>query len=591
VSSPAFLGIERSIAGKRWIARLTDERAALAIAATHELADPLARVLAARGVALEHVPSFLAPSLRESLPDPSTFKDMDEAAERLACAIRGGELVAIFGDYDVDGATSAALLHRYIAAVGGRCRVYVPDRLAEGYGPNAKALRALAAEGAKVVVTVDCGITAFEALTEGRSAGLDIVVCDHHAAEPRLPPALVVNPNRVDERGAHRQLAAVGVAFLLAVALNRSLRRAGHFASDRKEPDLIGLLDLVALGTVADVVPLTGLNRIFVAQGLRVMARRGNAGLRALADVARLAEAPNAFHLGFLLGPRVNAGGRVGKSDLGARLLATDDPDEAMGLAIQLERYNAERRAIEAEVEAAALRGFDDNAPGAVAVAVGKGWHPGVIGIVASRLKERFDRPALVVAVDKEGTGKGSARSVRGVDFGATVIAARQAGLLVNGGGHPMAAGLTVEERNIPALAAFLEERIAPALALREAVPTLALDGAVSAKGASVELIEALDQAGPYGSGHPEPRFALPSVRVVRADVVGEKHTRVVLASDDGGRIKGIAFRAEENALGPALRGAGARRLHVAGALTLNSFRGEIDAQIRIEDAAFLDET
>jgi single-stranded-DNA-specific exonuclease len=590
VTRPAFLGIERSIAGRRWIARLEDERAAQAIAATHGLVEPLARVLAARAVALDDVPGFLSPSLRNSLPDPSTFKDMDEAAERLALAIREGELVAIFGDYDVDGATSAALLRRYVETVGGRCRVYVPDRLTEGYGPNAPALRALAAEGAKVVVTVDCGITAFEALAAGRGVGLDIVVCDHHAAEPRLPPALVVNPNRLDESGAHRQLAAVGVAFLLAVALNRALRRAGHFGPQRAEPDLMELLDLVALGTVADVVPLTGLNRVFVAQGLRVMARRANAGLRALADVARLAEAPTTFHLGFLLGPRVNAGGRVGKSDLGARLLATDDPDEAAGLAVQLDRYNAERRAIEADVEAAALMAFDRAPPGAVAVAVGKGWHPGVIGIVASRLKERFDRPALVIAVDDQGIGKGSGRSVRGIDLGATVIAARQAGLLINGGGHPMAAGLTIEERNIPALAAFLEERLAPALASREAVPVLALDGAVAAKGATLELIEALDRAGPFGSGHPEPRFALPSLRIVRADVVGEKHTRVILAGDDGGRIKGIAFRAEDGALGPALRQAGGRRLHVAGTLALNRFRGEVEPQIRIDDAAFLDE-
>lgn len=590
MSGKAFLGVERSVAGKRWVARLVDDRDALAIASAHDLPEPLARVLAARGVALDEVPRFLTPSLRDNLPDPSTFKDMDAAAERVASAVRRREKIAIFGDYDVDGATSAALLSRFLNAVGGDCIVYVPDRMTEGYGPNAPALRRLATDGTRLVITVDCGITAFEALEQGRKAGLDLIVCDHHAAEPRLPPALVVNPNRLDETGSFRQLAAVGVAFLLAVAVNRTLRLAGHYGASRSEPDLMALLDLVALGTVADVVPLTGLNRVLVAQGLRIMAKRGNVGLRALADVARLNEAPTPFHLGYLLGPRVNAGGRVGKSDLGARLLSTDDAAEASSLAAVLDRYNDERRAIEADVEAAALARLQAVPPGPVVIAVGQDWHPGVIGIVASRLKDRFDRPSLVIAVDRQGVGKGSGRSVKGIDLGAAVIAARQAGLLINGGGHPMAAGLTVEASKVGALGAFLIERLGPLVEARDPVPVLALDGAIATKGATLDLVEALERAGPYGSGHVEPRFALTGVRIVRADVVGEKHARVVASGEDGGRLKAIAFRALENKLGPALLQSGARRLHLAGVLRANHFRGDVDVQLSIEDAAFADE-
>lgn len=591
MNRPAFLGVERSVGGKRWIARLADDREALAIASAHDLPEPLARVLAGRGIGLDEVPAFLAPSLRDTLPDPSTFKDMDAAADRLARAIKSGETVAIFGDYDVDGATSAALLSRYLTAVGAAPVIYVPDRLAEGYGPNAKALRKLAKDGAKVVVTVDCGITAFDALTAASEAGLDVVVCDHHAAEPRLPPGLIVNPNRVDETGKYGQLAAVGVAFLLAIAVNRALRQAGHFGASASEPDLMALLDLVALGTVADVVPLTGLNRVLVAQGLKIMARRGNIGLRALADVARLNEAPTPFHLGYLLGPRVNAGGRVGKSDLGARLLATDDTAEAAGLAALLDRLNTERRAIEADVEAAALGPLLRSPPGPVVVATGQGWHPGVIGIVASRLKERFDRPTLVIAVDEKGIGKGSGRSVRGIDLGAAVIAARQAGLLINGGGHPMAAGLTVEAAKIVDLGAFLTERLGPLVEARDPVPTLSLDGALAPKGATLDLVQALERAGPYGSGHVEPRFALSGVKIARADIVGEKHARLIVSSDEGGRLKAIAFRALEGSLGPALMQSGARRMHLAGTLRANYFRGEVDVQLTVEDAAFADET
>jgi len=415
------LGVERSLSGRRWEARLTDDRKSLALAQRLGVPELVARVLAARGVGLETAADFLAPSLRALLPDPSCLLDMDAAAERLYQALRDGERVAVFGDYDVDGATSSALLQRFLRALGVDLRVYIPDRLAEGYGPNAPALRRLATEGVRLAVTVDCGISAFGALEAAREAGLEVIVVDHHQAEMRLPPAAaVVNPNRLDQPGGLGQLAAVGVAYLLVVALNRLLRRSGWYAARAlPEPDLLAWLDLVALGTVCDVVPLTGVNRALVAQGLKVMARRGNRGLAALCDVAGVAEPPGTYHAGFLLGPRVNAGGRVGEAGLGARLLATEDAGEAASIAARLDGYNAERREIERRVLDQAIEAIEaEGGPGeALAFAAAEGWHPGVIGIVASRLKERYNLPALVVALDGA-LGKGSGRSVAGVDLG-----------------------------------------------------------------------------------------------------------------------------------------------------------------------------
>src|SRR5262252_2741074 len=460
----AFLGVERSLTGRRWAERLADERMALAIAQRHGLPDAICRLLAARDVDLEGVPDFLEPTLRKFLPDPLHLKDMDAAVDRLVRAVRERERIVVFGDYDVDGATSAALLLRFFRSVGGNIAVYIPDRRKEGYGPNTAALLKLRQDGAAVVVTVDCGITAYEPLAEARRAGLDTIVIDHHQAEITLPEAVaVVDPNRIDEQSPHKQLAAVGVAFLLAVGVNRALREAGWYSAERPEPDLRQWLDLVALGTVADVVPLTGVNRALVRQGLVVMGQRRNAGLAALADIARLREAPGAYHLGFLLGPRVNAGGRVGQADLGARLLASDDPHEVGALALRLDEFNAERRAIERAVLDQAVEHIErtygperQGLPAALLVE-SEGWHVVVIGIVASRLVERYGRPAFVIGMDGA-IGKGSGRSVRGVDLGAAVIAARQAGLLVNGGGHAMAAGVTVVRDVLPDLARFLDE-------------------------------------------------------------------------------------------------------------------------------------
>ena len=594
---PCVLGVERSVTGKRWEERLADPRLGLALAQRLGVPELVGRVLAARGVGPDDAEDYLAPKLRDALPDPSRLKDMDAAVARLVAAIRGGERIAIFGDYDVDGATSAALLTRFLRAVGADPRVYVPDRLTEGYGPNAPALLRLHGEGIAVVVTVDCGATAVEPLEAAAGAGLDVIVVDHHASDARLPPAqAVINPNRLDEprpeQDPHQlgRLAAVGVAFLLVVALNRALRAAGWYgAGTRSEPDLMSLLDLVALGTVCDVVPLTGLNRPLVAQGLKVMARRGNVGLTALADAARLDERPDTYHAGFVLGPRVNAGGRVGEAGLGARLLATDDPSEAAAIAGRLDAYNTERREIEAAVLEQAIDQVEraDRAPDGLVFVVGEGWHPGVIGIVASRLKEKTNLPAIVVALDPAtGQGKGSGRSVPGVDLGAAVIAARQSGLLINGGGHPMAAGLTVAPDRVAALREFLESRVGAALEAARYRPALGFDGAVQPGAATRDLVRQLDRCAPFGTGNPQPRFALPAVRVVRADVVGERHVRCILSGADGTRLKGIAFKATESDLGRTLLTTQGRPLHLAGKLRPDDWAGPEAVQIIVEDAA-----
>jgi len=585
--APAFLGVARSLSGRRWQARPHDPRLAQALSQRLGLPDLVGRVLAARGVGLESAEGHLSPTLRDLLPDPFHLRDMDRAADRLARAVQSGDLIGLFGDYDVDGATSTALLTLVIEAAGGRVRPYIPDRLAEGYGPNLPALLRLQAEGVGLVVTLDCGTTAFEALEGAAAAGIEVVVADHHVAEAALPPALaVVNPNRLDETSPHGHLAAVGVAFLLAVALVRRLREAGWFGAGRPAPDLLRWLDLVALGTVCDVVPLVGVNRALVAQGLKVMARRGNAGLAALADVAGVAERPDAYHLGYVLGPRVNAGGRVGEAGLGARLLALSDPLEAAEIARRLDGYNRDRQEIEAHVLAEAIEQMegrgDDGTP--LLLAAGDGWHPGVIGIVAGRLKERYGRPTCVVAFEA-GVGKGSGRSVPGLDLGAAVIAARQAGLLVAGGGHAMAAGFTVARDRLDDLRAFLAGRLA-AQAAGDLVPTLDLDGALDAGGATVELIESLARLGPFGAGNPEPRFAVSAARIVKVDVVGSGHVRLILAGGGGARLKAIAFRAADSELGMTLLAARGEAVHLAGALRADTWQGTTSAQMVVEDAA-----
>jgi single-stranded-DNA-specific exonuclease len=585
----AVLGVERSVCGRLWRERLEDWGLATALAQSHGLPELVARVLAARGVTAERVTDFLKPTLRALLPDPSQLKDMDVAAARMARAIEAGESVAVFGDYDVDGATSAALLHRFFRAAGRPLRLYIPDRMTEGYGPNAPALRRLKEEGVSLVVTVDCGITAYGPLADAAEIGLDVIVVDHHVAEPDLPRAVaVVNPNRLDESGALRQLAAVGVTFLLLVAVNRALREAGWWSASRPEPDLLEYLDLVALGTVCDVVPLTGLNRALVTQGLKVMGRRGSLGLAALADAARLKERPGAYHCGFLLGPRVNAGGRVGDADLGVRLLTAENQAEAAALAQRLDRLNEERRAIEQAMleEAIGLVEAEAEPDAKLAFVARAGWHAGVIGIVASRLKERYNRPALVAAIGEDGLAKGSGRSVPGIDLGSAILAARQSGLLVNGGGHVMAAGFTARSEDLPKLKSFLAERMARQVAEGGLVATLGIDGVLQPGGATVQLTQLLERVGPFGSGNAEPRFVLPAVRVAKADPVGENHVRCIMVGSDGARLKGIAFRSAGTPLGQALIQARGAAIHIAGHLRADSWQGRDETQLFIEDAA-----
>ncbi len=583
----AFLGVERSYGGRAWRQRRADDRQGLAIAQRFGIPELVGRLLAARHVTVDSAAAFLNPTLRELLPDPSRFRDMDRAVERLQKAITQNEKIAVFGDYDVDGATSAALLHRFFAAVGVAVRLYIPDRLTEGYGPNAPALLRLREEGVAVAITVDCGITAFAALAAAEAAGLAVIVLDHHVAEPQLPPAAaVVNPNRLDETAGHGQLAAVGVTFLLVVALNRALRTAGWYDKSRAEPDLKQWLDLVALGTVCDVVPLTALNRALVGQGLKVMARRGNIGLAALADVAGLKETPGTYQAGFVLGPRINAGGRIGAADLGVRLLTTADPAEAATLARQLDALNAERRVLEqATLEAAIDQVEGQRTPEqALVFASGEGWHPGVIGIVAGRLKERYGRPACVVAT-ADGVGKGSGRSVNGLDLGSAVIAARQAGLLINGGGHAMAAGFTVAAERVADLAGFLNERVASA-AGGPIVPLLEIDGAIAGAAATPELAQMVGRLAPFGSGNPEPRFAVTDLRVVRGEVVGEGHVRLLLAGNSGARLKAIAFRSADGPLGQALLRGGGAPLHLAGNLRADNWQDREGVQLIVDDGA-----
>jgi len=547
-------------------------------------------LLLARGVERDDLPRHREPRIRDFLPDPSCFQDMDKGAKRLADAIQQGEAIAIFGDYDVDGATSAALLVLLLRRLRAEPMVYIPDRLMEGYGPSSKALVELKGKGASVAVCVDCGAQAFEALEEARAAGLDVIVVDHHQCASLLPVAhALINPNRLDESAdgaAHGHLAAVGMAFLLGVALLRELRSRGFFEV-LAEPKIIDLLDLVALGTVADVARLKGLNRAFVTQGLRVMAARQNIGLLALAEAARLVKPPSCRDLGFALGPRINAGGRVGKSDLGVRLLTCTDPEEARALAAELDRLNEDRRAIEMLVceQAEALAREQSSSP--VITVMSGGWHQGVIGIVAGRLKERFGRPAIVIAETEDGTGKGSGRSISGVDLGAAVLAAKDSGLLIAGGGHAMAAGLTLPPGGLEPFRESINERLTDDVAKSLGERALLLDALLAPGGVAGALCDALDAAGPYGAGWPSPRVAAGPVRLLKTGIVGEGHVRGLGCGDDGKSFKWIAFRSASTPLGEALLAAGPdSRWWLAGTIKRDEWNGGNAAEMHLDDAA-----
>ncbi|MHB2166067.1 single-stranded-DNA-specific exonuclease RecJ [Alsobacter sp. R-9] len=589
-----FLGVERSLTGRLWRDRLDDaaRAQALAMVQAHGLDDVVARVLAARGVPADAAEAFLDPRLRSLLPEPFSLVTMEAAVARLADAVERRETVAVFGDYDVDGACSAALLAGYLDRCGVPRLLHIPDRLVEGYGPTVDAVRALAVRGATLLVTVDCGTSSHEPFAEAARLGLDVVVLDHHQAPEHLPAHVValVNPNRQDDLSGLTALCAAGVVFVTLVALNRELRKRG-FWSGREEPDLLGELDLVALATVADVVPLVGLNRAFVRQGLAVMRRRGRVGLRALADVARLDGPPRPYDLGFLLGPRINAGGRIGDAALGARLLLTQDEVEAGRIAVELDRLNGERQAAEqamvAEGEALALAqlGLDEEG-GAVAVVGSRDWHPGIVGLVASRLKERFQRPVFALALGADGLATGSARSVPGADVGRAVAAAVAGGLAVKGGGHAMAAGVTLEALGIDRFRAFMEDRLSQAVTAYRADRGLAIDAAVTAAGARRELLERIEQAGPYGSGHPEPVFVMAAHRLVDATEVGRGHVRARLKAGDGQVVEGIAFRCADQPLGRALLESRGETIHAAGSLAINRWNGGERVQLRILDVA-----
>jgi len=588
-----FLGVENSATGRAWRDRL-DERGgarALAIAQRHDLPELLARILAGRNVEADAVAAYLDPTIKRAMPDPHVLTAMKEASERIGDAVTRGESVAIFGDYDVDGATSAALLARYLRQCGTEPIIHIPDRLFEGYGPNIEAVRGLAERGAKLLVCVDCGTTSIEPLAVAKKLGLETVVIDHHQADEELPPAVaIVNPNRRDDLSGLGHLAAVGLTFMTAVALNRVLRQRGFWHAERPEPDLLALLDDVALGTVADVVPLIGLNRAFVAKGLITLRRRQRVGHVSLMDVARLSGPPQAWHLGFLLGPRINAGGRIGRADLGVKLLLENDPIEAAKIAAELDRLNQERQTIEqatlaqAEAEASAALGIEEK--GAVVVTAAEGWHPGVVGLVAARLKEKFGRPAFAIALEPGGVGTGSGRSIVGVDIGRAVRRAVAEGLLLKGGGHAMAAGVTLRKGALAELRAFLEATLGADVETARRSSGLMIDGAVTAAAANADLVAMIERAGPFGSGNPEPVIALPAHTVTYAEEVGQAHMRVRLKSADGSGLNAIAFRASGQKLGTALRNSRGRQIHAAGTFALDRWQGEERVQFKLTDIA-----
>lgn len=585
-----YLGVTRSLSGRLWRQRSADAEVTRRHQLNHGLSEPLARALAARGITADQGADFLNPTLKALFPDPSTFADMDRAAEILVDALQAKRRVVVFADYDVDGASSAAQIVRWFRAMGQELSIYVPDRIVEGYGPSPAAFRRLKDEGAELVVTVDCGAAAHDALACAAEIGLPVVVIDHHLMRPGEIPAVaaLVNPNRPDCRSGQGHLAAAGVAFVLLAALNREARRRGLFG-DRGEPDIKSWLDLAAMGAICDVTQLTGFNRALAAQGLRVMSGWKNPGLAALMQIAKGHGPASVFHVGFLLGPRINAGGRIGRSDLGARLLSTDDPDEAAALAEELDGLNASRKEVEREVQEAAVRHIEreSNQAGAPCLVVAEdGWHPGVIGIVAGRLRERYRKPVIVIGIDRPGNvGKGSGRSQPGVNLGRAVQAAFEEGLLLSGGGHAMAAGLSVRPDTIPELRAFLCERMAAECEIATAEDGLDIDALITTRGADRALWNDFQRLAPFGPGNPEPLFAAADVKVERPMALKGGHIRCTLTDSTGGRLKAVAWRAEETEAGRKLL-SGSGLIHVAGKLKPDDWQGREGVELEIEDVA-----
>ncbi len=590
---PAFLAVERSARGLRWMDRLGAEfeQTAITLAQEQNIPEILARVLAGRGVAPETIANHLNPTLKALMPDPSTLQGMDAAAQCLAEAIRDKRPLAIFGDYDVDGAASVALIRRFLSAHGHDAHFYIPDRTLEGYGPSITAFDELISDGASLIITVDCGTMAYEPIAHARSKGVDVIVLDHHQAEEHLPEALaIVNPNRLDDISGQGHLAAAGVVYLYLVATARKLRQEDWCTGGNSPPDLLPLLDLVALATVCDVVPLTGLNRAFVTKGLQVMRQRNNTGLRTLSDSARLTSAPTAYHLGYVLGPRLNAGGRIGRSDLATQLLSTEDEVLAAEIAETLEHLNSERKSMQHALQEEALSQADaamqSSPEAAIAIAHGDGWHKGLIGLIAARLTERFSRPSLVVSWDAHGAGSGSARSIPGADIGAAIRSAADAGLLTRGGGHAMAAGFSLTRDTAEKFFSFVEDQLNSQVAGAQAKASLKIDGALMASSATPELMSTLQSAGPFGAGNPQPRFAFPAHRCKFAKIVGERHVRCSLTSSDGSRIDAIAFNSADTEIGRLLLESSGLPIHVAGQLRRNDWGGREKIELHIEDVA-----
>ena len=584
----AALGVTRSAAGQFWLMQENDDRQVLALSQRLGLPDLLCRMLAARGIDAEHAPGYLDPKLRDLLIDPSRLTDMDKASARLAQAIIDDEKIAVFGDYDVDGATSSSLLIRYWRACGRAMHFYIPDRTKEGYGPNEAAFQKLHDEGYKLLVTVDCGTMAHDVLANAKARGQQVIVADHHQTGGGLPDCFaLINPRRPDDESGLGHLAAVGVTFMLLVGLNRALRQQGYF-NDREEPDLTHLLDLVALGTVCDVVPLEGINRAFVRQGLTVMQQGRNAGVQALGKVARAEGIWGTYQLGFQLGPRVNAGGRVGEAEIGTRLLSTESPEEAAGFAARLDDFNAQRRAIESAVQDAVTRNVEalletSNALPPYILQTGDGWHAGVIGIVAGRLKDKYQRPCFVITFDENGLGKGSARSISSVDVGRLVAGAVDEKIIDGGGGHAMAAGVTLQCAQLADFEAYLSDALG-SMAL-DKPRRLRLDASLTPKAATRELWEMMQQVGPFGAGNPEPRLVLPAVGIVKPAVVGDGHVRCILAGEGGGSLKAMAFASVPEEVRMLIQTTNAP-LHMAGYLRADDWNGRRDVQFMVHDAA-----
>ncbi len=585
-----LLGVQQSLRGRRWVLQSADDGHIAQIAREQRVSELLARLIAARGVQPEAAAGFLQPRLRDSFPDPASFQDMDLAAGLIWDAIEAGRKITIFADYDVDGATSAAQLILWLRLQGVEAGYYVPDRIEEGYGPNIEAFRQLKVDGTDLVITVDCGAAAHSALEAAHAMELDVIVVDHHLMDDHRPPCIaLINPNRPDDQSGCGNLAAAGVTFILLAALNREGRRRNAFHG-AAEPDLLDLSDLAALGTICDVVPLTGVNRAIVSTGLKRMSAWDRPGLKALAETARVEGPASTYHAGFLLGPRINAGGRIGQADLGTRLLISTDAQEVREISAQLDQLNTERRAIEAEVLNETLAQLGDQAAGrSLLLASGEGWHPGVIGVVAGRVKEKYAKPALVIGIDREAkppVAKGSGRSVKGVNLGGAIAAARDAGLLLSGGGHAMAGGLTADPDRLGEVSAFLDARLAPELAAASAARDYVIDALIRPVAADLDLCEQIASLEPYGADMPEPHIAMADMRISFAKRVGADHVRASLNAEDGSSIQAIAFRAADNALGEALLGAQTGRWHIAGRLKINTWQGRKSVQLQIEDMA-----